>query len=564
MVAHLTEAPPPLDGRRTDAPPSLIALIMQLIAKDPVARPQSAEAVLRALDALPPAPVARTTTSSRTLRRRFAATVLLLAASVGGYAVWRGTRALEPRGFVPNASGIRTLAVLPFVNTGGATTDDYFSDGMTDELAHALARLPGLRLAGRTSTYEFKGKAVAAQEIGRVLDVGALVAGTVRRAGDRLRVTTQLVSTADGKVLWDSVYESRSNDVFAVQDQVTQAIVAALMPTLGGHTASAPLPDVGRGTTNQEAYELYLKGRYFYLNRNAVNLGRATAFFREAIAKDPAFARAHAGLALTYTLLRIYIADPSDSGTRLTAASAERAIALDSTLVDAQIALGAALKRRMRLPDALAHLQKAVAIEPSSEARHRMLGFQLLDLGRTDEGLSEVRQASQLDPLAKSSASGLALALIAARRFPEAQAAAHHVFGLDSTFTLGIKMLGLAQVFAGQPDSAVRTLERGVRLHPEAPGMTSTLLFGSPGVDHSGGVDAEFAELVFGNREPLTRRLMTDAGQLEWIDFYGIVGCHPFLDPLWSDARFREVMRERMAKTCPVVRPWPIPPRRSS
>jgi len=141
-------------------------------------------------------------------------------------------------------------------------------------------------------------------------------------------------------------------------------------------------------------------------------------------------------------------------------------------------------------------------------------------------------------------------------------------------------MLGLAQVFAGRPDSAVRTLERGLRLHPDAPGMNSTLLFAYAsagrwadaerirsqlrGSDHSGGIEADFAELVFGNREPLVRRLLTDAGQLEWIDFQGFAGCHPFLDPLWSDERFREAMRTRMTNACPLVGPWPIPPRRSS
>jgi serine/threonine-protein kinase len=583
VVAHLTEAPSPLDARRTDAPPTLVALVMQLIAKDPAARPQSAEAVLRTLDALPTAPTASTATSARTPRWRLAAaTVLLLAAGVGAYAAWRGTRVSGPRGFVSSANGIRTLAVLPFVNTGGTAADDYFSDGMTDELAHALGRLPGLRLAGRTSTYQFKGKSVGAQEMGRVLDVGALVAGTVRRAGDRLRVTTQLVSTADGKVLWDSVYESRSNDVFAVQDQFTKAIVAAVTPTLSGQLSGSLLADARRGTTDQEAYELYLRGRYFYFNRNAVNLGRAIEFYRAAVAKDPAFARAHAGLALTYSLFRIYLPDPSDSSTRLTTASAERAIALDSTLADAQIALGASLERRLRLDDALEHFQKALVIEPSSEPAHRSLAFQLLELGRTDEALSELRQASALDPLAKSSATGIVLALITARRFPEALVAAHRAFNLDSTFILGIRMLGLAQLFAGQLDSAARTFERGVQLHPSAPGMRSTLLFAyatagrwadaerirsqlrGSGGDHSGGIESEFAELVFGNREPLVRRLVTTSGQLDWSDYYGFNGCNPMFDPLWADARFRAAMRARTANTCPLVRPWPIPPRRSS
>jgi Flp pilus assembly protein TadD len=378
------------------------------------------------------------------------------------------------------------------------------------------------------------------------------------------------------------VYESRSNDVFAVQDQFTRAIVAALSPTLGGRAAGAPLPDLGRGTTNQEAYELYLKGRYFYLNRNTANIGRAVSFFREAVAKDSGFAGAHAALALTYSILRIYVSDPSDSATRLATISAERAMALDSTIADAQIAIAATLSRRMRLPEALAHFQKAIVIEPWSESGHRGLAFQYLDLGRNEEALSHLQQASQLDPLGKSSASGISLTLVAARRFPEALAAAHHVFKLDSNFTLGIKMLGMSQVFAGQSDSAVRTFERGVRLQPNAPGFQSGLLFSyaatgrwddaeriraqlhKPGGDPSGGIESDFAELVFGDREPMVRRLVTKSGQIEWKDLTGMLGCHPWLGPLWADAGFRAAMRERNVDPCPLARPWPIPPRRAS
>jgi TolB-like protein len=154
---------------------------------------------------------------------------------------------------------ISTIAVLPFVNIGGVASDDYFSDGMTDELAHALIHLPGLRVAGRSSSYTFKGKEATAQAVGAALGVGALITGTVRRAGDRLRVTTQLVSTADGKILWDGQYETRSNDVFFVQDQFTREIISALSPTLTTQVADTLAGRV-RGTRDQEAYELYLKG----------------------------------------------------------------------------------------------------------------------------------------------------------------------------------------------------------------------------------------------------------------------------------------------------------------
>ena len=579
VAAHLSEAPTSLATRRPDVPPALAALVLQLLAKDPNDRPQSADAVLRALDAATPTmsfPVSRTRTVIRA-----ASAVLLVIAGIAGYAVWQRAVAERIHNGVPSST-FGSLAVMPFINTSGNTSDDYFSDGMTDELVHALTRLPGLRLAGRTSAYSFKGKTIGAKEIGRVLDVGALVEGTVRRSGDRLRVSAQLVSAADGKVLWDSVYESRSSDVFAVQDEFTRAIVAAIAPTLGTRAASAQPFDAKRGTANQEAYDLYLRGRYYFLNRNAENIRQAVAYFRQAIARDPLFARAHASLSLAYGILPVYIPDATDSASALNAASARRAVALDSTLADAQIALGLSLERRFQFREAEARYRSALALEPSSVSGHLVLGFFLSTTGRNDEAAGELRQAAQLDPLAKSASAAMAYNLVAARRFPEALVVARRTFMLDSSFSLGIQTLGFAQAFGGQPDSAVYTLERGLRLHPNAPGLKSVLLFAyaasgrwedaerlrsrlrAPGGDPSSGADAAFAELIFGNREPLLRLVMTESGQRKWVDANAGFGCSPLIDPLWSDARFRSAMRALAMDPCPLARAWPIAPRQGS
>ncbi len=578
VAAHLTEAPALLATRRSDVPPALAALVTRLLAKDPNARPQSADAVLQALDEVTPSmsfPRSRTRAVVRA-----ATAALLVVAAVAGYTLWQ--RAVAERTKNGDASStIGSVAVMPFVNTSGNTSDDYFSDGMTDELVHALTRLPGLRLAGRTSAYSFKGKAVGAQEIGRVLDVRALVLGTVRRAGDRLRVSTQLVSAADGKVLWDSVYESRSSDVFAVQDEFTRAIVAAIAPSLGARKTSAFPLDAKRGTADQEAFDLYLRGRYYFLNRNAENIRHAIAYFREAIAKDPLFARAHASLALAYGILPTYIPDATDSATALNSTSAQRAVALDSTLADAHIALGISLERQFHYREAEARYRRALALEPSSVSGHHVLGFLLSTTGRTDEASVELGQAARLDPLAKSAGTAVTLNLIAARRFPEALATARRSFMFDSTFSLAIRVLGLAQAFGGHPDSAIHTLERGARLHPDAPGQKSVLLFAyaasgrwedaerlrarlrAPGGDPSGGVEAAFAELIFGNHEPLLRLVLTEAGQRKWRDANG-GWCNPLIDPLWADARFRAAMRALTIEPCPRARAWPIAPRRGS
>ena len=462
VVAHLTETPAPLLGKRPGITSGLGELVMRLLAKDPdLQRPQSADEVVRALDGMAelPTPMPR---RSRAIALATAA-VVVVALAVGGY-LWRRSVATA---VAQGPVAIHTVAVLPFVNTSGNAADDYFSDGMTDELAHALARLPGLRVAGRTSSYTFKGKSATAQDVGRTLDVAAIVSGTVRRAGDRLRVATQLVSTADGKMVWDSVYESASSDVFAVQDEFTRAIATALAPSLGNRPAAARVVDVRRGTKDEEAYELYLQGRHFYFARDAGNVVRSISFFRQAIARDPRFARAHAALALAYASSTTYLPDPLDTMPPLSSASAQRAVQLDSTLDDVQLALGTSMEDHLRFGDAERHFRAVIAADPSNAPAHHELGFVLLALGNTDGAIREFREAVRLDPLVKSSGTALELALVYARRFPEADTAAQRVMRLDSTFALYNPSPVARGSLTGHADSAVRTLERGAALlHP--------------------------------------------------------------------------------------------------
>jgi tetratricopeptide (TPR) repeat protein len=215
-------------------------------------------------------------------------------------------------------------------------------------------------------------------------------------------------------------------------------------------------------------------------------------------------------------------------------------------------------------------------------ARHAF-GAMLTGIGRTDEAIAELRQATQLDPLAKSAGTMLAEALLDARRFREAEGEARRILAIDSTFSLALFSLGLAQAFGAQPDSAVRTLERGVQLYPELLAMRGRLLFAyaaagrwenlermraqlqRPGGDRSGGALPAFADFVLGNREPLLRLVSTPTGLRRWIGAlrttFTVPGCNPLADPLWEDAGYRAAMRRLDVGPCPPAPEWPLPPR---
>jgi serine/threonine-protein kinase len=309
------------------------------------------------------------------------------------------------------------------------------------------------------------------------------------------------------------------------------------------------------------------------MERGAQNLQSALRYFRAAIARDPSFARAHAGLSLAHNVLPLYV--PGADSIALVEASAARAVALDSALADARVALASARELDLRFAEAEVHYGAALALEPDNVTAHHWYGFFLLYTGRVDDAIVHLNRATQLDPLAKSAGSALAFALMTARRFPEARAAARRVLATDSTFSIGLNALGMIQAFTGAPDSAVATLEHATGVHPDAPGLRAALLFAYAAADRwqdaarvrsqlhaharsASEVDAAFADLVFGDREPMMRLLDSGRGRRLLYSEYGF-GCHPFVDLLWSDPRYRTMMHELGVKRCAYAQPWPLP-----
>ena len=586
MAAHIAEAPKPIAQVRKGLPVALASLVMSALNKGLEKRPQSAHAVLQTLEK---------TGSGEGRESAFAGwaahwNAQRIAAGAAGLvvivaALYGGTRLLSMRD-VPSAdssatpsvivpAGIRTIAVLPFVNTGGNAQDEYFSDGMTDELAHALSRLPGIRVAARTSTYAFKGKSASVQEIGRTLNVAGVVEGTVRRAGDRLRVTAQLTSASDGLVVWSDTYETRAIDVFQVQDELTKSIVSAVAPALGSNRAGG-VAEASRGTDDPDAYDFYLRGRYFFAQRGARALNAAEGYFRRAVAKDAGFGRAHAGLAMVYAVLPGYVPSNSDSVVALATEAATRALELDSTLADAHFALGLSFKNQMRFTESEPHFQKALALEPRNAVGHMWYGIDLYSRGRMDAGLEELRLATELDPLSVVVGGNLAIGLYIARQFPAAIAQSRKVLELDSTNWLAsYQILGLSHAFSGSPDSAVRFLETRLRVDPDAPSAPGDLLFAYAAAGRWS--DAErlkarierspeslesihnivFVRLAFGDRNGAIAAIenMHRRGEIHHV-LNGL--CAPLTDLVRNEPRFLRLMQRVGIQQCPGPTPWPI------
>jgi serine/threonine-protein kinase len=475
-----------------------------------------------------------------------------------------------PAGSEGAAAGpIHSVAVLPFVNTGGDPEDEYFSDGMTDELAHALGGLPDIRVAGRTSSYSYKGKAATVQEIGRALGVRGVIAGTVRRAGDRLRVTVQLSSAADGFQRWSHEYERQSSDVFALQDELTRAIVTELEPTLRG--TAAGVAGERRGTSDPVAYEHYLRGRYFFARRGTPALLTAIDEYRAAISRDSAFARAWAGMALVYVVFSSYASVDADSVTGLGIAAARRALALDSTVADAHLALATALANEIKLDSADAEFQRVLALAPNDPTTQLWHSAILQGQGRVDDALAATRRAMELDPLSAVIRTDLAVVLLSARRYPEAFAAARRSLELDSTFTYTHVILAWLHGLTGHPDSALAQLG----LDPPADaGLTwrgagwrgmAAWAYGIAGRradvqrmraeiarQPGGGVgyDQAMAAMALGDLEGAVKQLSRSLERHELLGREQNPGCSPVLDPLRELRSYRELMERYGIRVC--------------
>ncbi len=406
----LRDTPPELTGLRADLPADLSRIIRRCLEKDPGPRYPTARALhddLQGLRSQPgsgavpatPGPMPSGATPGRGGRRRLWIAGAVAVAAVAGLIVLRTARPARSAGAAAadsSSSPSPSIAVLPLVNEGGSSDDEYFSDGMTDELASALTKVPGLRVAARSSAYSFKGKSADAREIGGKLSVGTVLEGTVRRSGSKIRVTAQLVNAADGLVLWSEQYERDAKDVFAVQDDITGSIVSALRLKLApGESAGSRASQTG----NPEAHDLYLRGRFFMFQQTEEGLRKALVYFGQALAKDPNYAPAYAGTAFAWAWLADAVLPPREAYPKAKAA-AQRALELDPSNVEARSMLGIILwLYDWDRTGSEAEFRRALQSNPNSMDAHNLRAISLCEMRQYEAGLAEADRAIALDPL---------------------------------------------------------------------------------------------------------------------------------------------------------------------
>jgi eukaryotic-like serine/threonine-protein kinase len=480
LAAQLTERPAPIGTRRYDVPEALASLLMRLLEKEPAKRPKTAAEVTRALE--DPAVVSGTFVSAAAPRAQRPKRVLWALAGAGILASVAAGGAWFTNRRAPNVTvaGVATapavasksLAVIPLVNISRDTSDAYFAAGMTAELTNALSRIPGLRVANASEAAK-RDQAASPTDVGKALGTTMVLAGTVQRDRTRLRVTARLVNTADGFTVWSDMFERDSKDVFKVQDDISAAIVTAISSQLSGGAVSAaaapPTPSTAvaannHGTIDLRAYDLYLRGRYFFEKRGESALRRALDYFEQAAKRDTNFARAYAGIANAYALLPLYANVRVDSLMPLAMAAINKAVALDSTLPEAFASRASLLQSGWKWADAERDYRRALALDPNSASAHQWYGELLLLNGRTADARTQLRRATELDPLSPVGFGSYALVLAVAHAPDSAAIAGRRAVELDSTLVVTRFMLATVELQSARVADAIAQLEAAIKL----------------------------------------------------------------------------------------------------
>ncbi len=554
MTSILEKEPPPLTSYITHTPAELQQIISTTLRKEREERYQSAHELLEALQSLRRSmefktALERSTKAPLWLRWTRSPTALVLLLLVAALALalpfyWH-------RNLTPISIPEKSIAVLPFMDLSQTKDQEYFCDGISEEILDALAKVDGLRVVGRTSSFSFKGKNANVSEVGKKLNVANVLEGTLRREGNRVRVTAELINTRSGFHLWSETYERELQGVFALQDEITRSIVEALKVKLA---VSLPVHE----QRNTEAYELYLQGLFFSNKSSEADLRRALSFFQGTLEKDSTFSRAWTGIAkVWYFLADVYVkpleAYPASREAAL------KAIALDENDAEAHCYLSEA-KRVLDwdLEGADAELKRAVQLDPNSAPAHFFLSMLPLFRGELQEGLRLVLEAEKLDPVSPITSYVATAAYLANDQIDEAISEGQRTllldpnyFYLDSNlaaayrekgnFAEAITLYTKSQEATHLPSSGLAITYTRMGREAEARNILAQLLQAREKRYVAAPVIAA-VYVAFGDKEEafrwLERAFAEHSGILQWIAFL------PEFRPLHSDERFPHLLRQ--------------------
>jgi serine/threonine-protein kinase len=452
LAAHLTETPVPIGKLRPTLPPALASMLMRCLEKRAADRPQSAAEIVHALDAittptggLPPneLPI-RKREHSRARKIALGAAVALGVAGLSSAALLLADRSPG----VPESAGPRIIVVLPFEEVGGDPANDYFGAGMADALTSALSKVSGLSVRALPSGMTQRGKPVDAADVGRKLGVYAVIDGKVQRSGERLRLTATLTRASDGTVLWSDTYTKEIRDIFSVQDDVARSATTALQARFAVRANAL----VSAPTTDLEAYDLFLRGRFLWGQRTEQSLRAAIDFFNQAIARDPRFANAYVGLAEAHLVYPQYAYEQAIDSYKPAEQAMRRALELDSTNAEVHASLGLLHTYQYRWDQAEKEYRRAIVLEPDYATVHHWYGLSLTYQNKPARGLAELSRAKALDPHSRVIATAYVMPLLAMGETDRAQRELESIISLDPGFSQARRRL--VRIYAHYGDYA--------------------------------------------------------------------------------------------------------------